>query len=109
MTDGSTFLIVAGAVWYWLGWSAAERTPNRNGAGEWPSAPRPIWRLLRRGPGPPLIGAIALEVIGITWTLVGLLRLADVPSALDSSFMPGSAVLLAVTWLLVELRGRWRD
>ena len=102
-------LVVLGAGWYWLGWSADDNVPNRNGAGEWRSAPRLLRRILRRSPGPPLISGIALEAVGIVWGLLGLLGLAGVRSHLGPSVMIGSALLLGITWLLVELRGRLRD
>jgi len=109
MVGRSVLLVVHGAGWYWLGWTASVRVPNRNDAGEWPSAPAAIVAVLRRGPGPPLIPAMALEVVGIVWISIGQLGLAGVRSNLGSSFMLGSVILPGMSWLLVELRGRWRD
>ncbi len=106
MIGGSALLVLLGAALVWLGWSADLNVPNRNGAGEWRSAPRPVRRLLRRGDGPPLFAAIAMEAVGIIWISIGVLGLAGVRSSPAPHLILGSTIILGVTWMLVVLRGR---
>jgi len=106
-------LIISGLLIYAVLWSDHEVAPNPDGAGEWRSVPRWIKRIVVRGNGPVLIGAVFGQLAAAVMLAVGLLRLADVLtyplSAVGYYAIGGSWVLALASFGLVEIRARmWR-
>lgn len=106
-------LIIPGLGIYLLLWSDHSGVPNPNGAGEWRSVPRWIRRIVVRGDGPVLIGAVFVQLAAAVMLVVGLLSLTELLvyplSAVGYYAIVGSWVLALASWGLVEIRARiWR-
>lgn len=106
-------LIISGLGIYLLLWSDHDVVPNPDGAGEWRSVPRWIKRIVVRGDGPVLIGAVFGQLAAAVMLVVGLLRVTEILvyplSAVGAYAIAGSWVLALGSFGLVEIRARmWR-
>lgn len=105
--------IVFGLLLHAILWTDHEVVPNPDGAGEWRSVRRWIRRIVVRGDGPVLIGAVFGQLAAAVTLVVGPLRLTDILtyplSAVGYYAIVGSWVLALASWGMVEIRARmWR-
>jgi hypothetical protein len=105
--------VISGLGIYHLLWSDHLGVPNPDGAGEWRSVPLGVKRVVVRGNGPVLIGAVFVQLAAGVMLVVGLLSLTKLLvyplSAVGYYAIVGSWVLALASWGIVEIRARmWR-
>jgi len=106
-------IIISALLIYTVLWSDHDVVPNPDGAGEWRSVPRWVRRIVVRGDGPVLIGAVFGQLAAAVMLVVGLLSLTEILvyplSAVGYYAIVGSWVLALASWGMVEIRARmWR-
>jgi hypothetical protein len=107
MINPPTILIFGIGV-YLMMWSNHENrgVPNPRGHGVWRSAPSSLRHLLRRGDGPVLIGAVAVEAMAAIMLLAAVsaaTRLLSSETTFQMAF--GSAIIPLVVWTYLWMRG----
>jgi hypothetical protein len=106
--------LILGAVGVYLAlWHNSDVVPNPGGLGEWQGVPNRLRPIVRRGSGPVLIGAVAVQVAAVVTLVFGALRQAEIIGP-DLVTLGGWIVALSwcgvlVAWLGVAARARrWR-
>lgn len=106
----ATVLILLGLGVYLGLWFDSSVVPYPRGPGEWRSAPVWLRRAVRRGPGPVLIAAVAVQAAGTVTLVVGVIRqlgFLEFPfSGLGAWAIVVSWCAALATWGLLAIRAR---
>jgi len=94
-------------VYFMMWWNHENRgVPNPRGVGSWRSAPLLLRRVLRRGEGPILKGAVAIEAMAagmVTAAVLGITRTISPETTAELAL--GSSGIPLITWTYLWLRG----
>ena len=106
----ATVLILLGLGVYLGLWFDSSVVPFPEGPGEWRSAPVWLRRAVRRGPGPVLIAAVAVQAAGAVTFVVGVIRQLGFLEFPVSGIAAWAIVLswcaALATWGLLAIRAR---
>jgi hypothetical protein len=107
MINPPTILIFGIGVYLMMWWNHENRgVPNPHGHGVWRSAPSSLRHLLRRGDGPVLIGAVALQAMAAIMVLAAVSaasRFLSPETTVQMAF--GSVAIPIVVWTYLWMRG----
>jgi hypothetical protein len=94
-------------VYFMMWWNHENRgVPNPRGTGTWRSAPRFLRRVLRRGEGPILVGAVAIEAMAAVMLVAAVLgSTRTISPQTTAQLAVGSTGIPLVTWTYLWLRG----
>lgn len=106
----ATVLILLGLGVYLGLWFDSSVVPYSQGPGEWGSAPAWLRKAVRRGPGPVLIAAVAVQAAGAVTFVVGVIRQLEFLEFPVSELGAWTIVLswcaALATWGLLAIRAR---